>query len=549
MFLTFSKVCQLVEEGVDAIFGPGTTETSGIVSSMALKFEIPHVIYHWKSKPLNFQMMTENTMTLNLYPNSDILAEAFADVLVDYDWKSYTIVYETKESLIRLKDVLQIHNPKSYLITVRQLDNNYGTLLKEIKTRGDTHIILDISAEKIVPFLQEAAKVKMLTDYNSYFITNLDTHTLDLSKLPESLTNITCLRLVDPNSDELINALRVWRQRQFDFNMDEKQVPHEAGLVHNSLQIYFKALENYGSGKRNFPKIKNNCTAPRQSKSTYGFEMAEFMRRQDYDGVTGKVEFNTVEPYKGSRTQFRLETLELSRGEFSKIGIWDTTNKVSNKRELKDPEQQIFETIQNKTFQIVVKIGEPFLMLREVKEGDMALEGNARFKGYVVDLINRIQSVLKFRYELEVVPDGNYGNLNPKTNKWNGLVQHLLEHKADLAVADISITYERKTAVDFTMPFMSLGIGILYTKPPKKPTDLFSFLQPFTVDVWLYTGLAYISISVLVFILSRINCDDWESSHPCNQEPDEVESIWNILNCVWLSMGSIMGQGCDILPK
>lgn len=65
----------------------------------------------------------------------------------------------------------------------------------------------------------------------------------------------------------------------------------------------------------------------------------------------------------------------------------------------------------------------------------------------------------------------------------------------------------------------------------------------------MYTGLSYIALSCVVFLLSRINNDDWESSHPCDQEPEEVESIWNILNCVWLSMGSIMGQGCDILPK
>lgn len=141
------------------------------------------------------------------------------------------------------------------------------------------------------------------------------------------------------------------------------------------------------------------------------------------------------------------------------------------------------------------------------------------------------------------------GSLNPQTKKWNGLVKHLLERKADLAVADLTITYERKTAVDFTMPFMSLGVGILYVTPPKKEANLFSFLDPFTVEVWLYTGLAYVTVSVLVFVLSRINNDDWESAHPCNQEPEEVESIWNILNCVWLAMGSIMGQGCDILPK
>lgn len=50
-------------------------------------------------------------------------------------------------------------------------------------------------------------------------------------------------------------------------------------------------------------------------------------------------------------------------------------------------------------------------------------------------------------------------------------------------------------------------------------------------------------------ILFRMAPDDWENPHPCNQDPEEVENIWNMLNCTWLTMGSIMGQGCDILPK
>ena len=34
--------------------------------------------------------------------------------------------------------------------------------------------------------------------------------------------------------------------------------------------------------------------------------------------------------------------------------------------------------------------------------------------------------------------------------------------KADMAIADLSITYEREKAVDFSNPFMTLGISILY---------------------------------------------------------------------------------------
>jgi glutamate receptor, ionotropic, invertebrate len=172
-------------------------------------------------------MSPKNKMTLNLYPDSDVLAEAFSDVLVDFDWKSYTIVYEKKENLIRVKDILQIHQPNQDFQTdsihVEQLTDNYAIFLKKIRQTGSNNIILDISAENIVPFLQAASTVNMLTEYTNYFITNLDTHTLDFSGIPEIGSNITCLRIVDPYSNELTNALRVWRQRNAGFEMTEKQ--------------------------------------------------------------------------------------------------------------------------------------------------------------------------------------------------------------------------------------------------------------------------------------------------------------------------------------
>lgn len=42
---------------------------------------------------------------------------------------------------------------------------------------------------------------------------------------------------------------------------------------------------------------------------------------------------------------------------------------------------------------------------------------------------------------------------------------------------------------------------------------------------------------------------DWENPHPCDQNPEELENIWDMKNCLWLMLGSTMSQGCDILPK
>ena len=79
----------------------------------------------------------------------------------------------------------------------------------------------------------------------------------------------------------------------------------------------------------------------------------------------------------------------------------------------------------------------------------------------------------------------------------------LQAQKADLVVADITITYEREQGVDFTMPFMNLGVTILYKKPTKKDPNLFSFLSPLSFDVWIYIITAYLAVSLLLFTISR----------------------------------------------
>lgn len=105
------------------------------------------------------------------------------------------------------------------------------------------------------------------------------------------------------------------------------------------------------------------------------------------------------------------------------------------------------------------------------------------------------------------------------------MIKELLDQRADVAIADLTITYNREQVVDFTMPFMNLGISVLYRKPIKQPPNLFSFLSPLSLDVWCYMAVspsrfyiiinpkachsfyqsqtAYLGVSVLLFILAR----------------------------------------------
>lgn len=40
--------------------------------------------------------------------------------------------------------------------------------------------------------------------------------------------------------------------------------------------------------------------------------------------------------------------------------------------------------------------------------------------------------------------------------------KHFILQRADLAVASMTINYARESVIDFTKPFMNLGIGILF---------------------------------------------------------------------------------------
>ena len=118
-----------------------------------------------------------------------------------------------------------------------------------------------------------------------------------------------------------------------------------------------------------------------------------------------------------------------------------------------------------------------------------------------------------------------------------------------MAITDLTITSDRESAVYFTMPFMNLGISILYRKPTKEPPSLFSFMSPFSNQVWLSLGAAYFGVSLSFFILGRISPAEWDNPFPCIQEPDHLENQFSFANAMWFTIGALLQQGSEIAPK
>lgn len=121
--------------------------------------------------------------------------------------------------------------------------------------------------------------------------------------------------------------------------------------------------------------------------------------------------------------------------------------------------------------------------------------------------------------------------------------------KADLAVTSLTINYLREQVIDFTKPFMNLGISILFKRPRRESPGLFSFLNPLAIEIWVYVIAAYVVVSLIMYVLARFSPYEWYNPLPCRPDLNLMENVFTISNSFWFAVGTLMQQGSDINPR
>ena len=73
------------------------------------------------------------------------------------------------------------------------------------------------------------------------------------------------------------------------------------------------------------------------------------------------------------------------------------------------------------------------------------------------------------------------------------LVQGLVTKKIDLVIGDVTITPERTSKIDFTIPFQSSPFIIITRKPTTNDSPLFAMFQPLSFEVWMAIFVSLLS--------------------------------------------------------
>nr|XP_040141318.1 glutamate receptor ionotropic, kainate 4 isoform X3 [Ictidomys tridecemlineatus] len=518
---TAETMCQILPKGVVAVLGPSSSPaSSSIISNICGEKEVPH----FKVAPEEFvKFQFQRFTTLNLHPSNTDISVAVAGILNFFNCTTACLICAKAECLLNLEKLLRQFLISKDTLSVRMLDDTRDPtpLLKEIRDDKTATIIIHANASMSHTILLKEFSLQRM------------------DSLVDDRVNILGFSIFN-QSHAFFQEFAQSLNQSWQENCDH--VPFTGPALSSAL--LFDAVYAVVSAVQELNRSQEIGVKPLSCGSAqiwqHGTSLMNYLRMVELEGLTGHIEFNS----KGQRSNYALKILQFTRNGFRQIGQWHVAEGLSMDSRLYASNSS--DSLFNTTLVVTTILENPYLML---KGNHQEMEGNDRYEGFCVDMLKELAEILRFNYKIRLVGDGVYGV--PEANgTWTGMVGELIARKADLAVAGLTITAEREKVIDFSKPFMTLGISILYRVHMGRRPGYFSFLDPFSPGVWLFMLLAYLAVSCVLFLVARLTPYEWYSPHPCAQgRCNLLVNQYSLGNSLWFPVGGFMQQGSTIAPR
>ncbi|GMS80447.1 hypothetical protein PENTCL1PPCAC_2621, partial [Pristionchus entomophagus] len=454
------SLCSCVSSGAFAVLLPFSSWSSHlIISSLSNKIGL-FALSITPPRPSRLPSVT------SLHPSQSILPQPILALLTQYfnatGNAEVAILYENPADT-EFFQYLLTYPIQAYLVKLPDKgDDDFKPALKHVAIKlGVPQMVIFLSPSRLPSLIRQASFMNMCTAHYHYILASLDATSLplharenDSENLSDAYTcNITTFSLHSPH-DSRVEEIRSILAKEGYGKMPYQGITTELALLWDALTMIIETEDRIGIHGE--PSCDEHV-----DEWEHGEKMIEFAEKLHLLGVSGPLHFD-------SRTGQRVnETIRVwttnSNGRMEQMSDWSVSEgRFILNSSTRGHSTQKKKTLENHTLSVTVYLEEPFVMKRTPKDGEI-LEGNDRYEGYCIDLLKMISNILKFDYILYEVPDRAYG-IREASGKWNGMVGELQSGEADLAVASLTISYSRTAVIDFTVPYMHLGISILFRR-------------------------------------------------------------------------------------
>ncbi|EYC37458.1 hypothetical protein Y032_0789g2364 [Ancylostoma ceylanicum] len=471
-----TEVCKLVEAGAAVVIGPPRREFGQFIEPICRELGVAFIKYHWD--PVMDSVADERNgglSTINLFPTSQF-SMLLDKLLSHWKWDYFTFVYTDKDAPRQLSPILSRIMITPSLLLVND-SSEHGLMKAALAMRGicdwrfcwvkRNKVIIDMSPNNTLRFLDAALKLGMISIHNWFVVTSLDNLDDHLEQYVHNTMRLSLISIWKGYIDPLIDSnhkikemYHRWRQslRQQRITPFVSKCP--VFLSHSEPMPFQRDFAYV------FDAMITSCHLPQSERKARSCEATPFpynnsdlVHMQPVRGLTGLLSFNA----NGERQENELQ-------------IWE-----------------------------------------------LGMDGtalNVTYEGFCVDLLDRLASSLHISYEISIVKDSKYGEpVSANASEWDGMIGEILRGEADMAVGPITVTARRLEVVDFTDPFLhvwtssataTLATALLLTliavlSPSECPTE-FSLLNSvwYLVCILLRAGSGYNCQSAAARFLSAI---------------------------------------------
>ncbi|XP_034657725.1 glutamate receptor 1 [Drosophila subobscura] len=606
-------ICNQFSRGVYSMLGAVSPDSFDTLHSYSNTFQMPFVTPWFPEKVLTPSSGLLD-FAISMRPDYH---QAIIDTIQYYGWQSIIYLYDSHDGLLRLQQIYQELKPGNETFRVQMVKRiaNVTMAIEFLHTLEDLgrfskkRIVLDCPAEMAKEIIvQHVRDIKLGRRTYHYLLSGLvmDNHwPSDVAEF--GAINITGFRIVDTN-----------RRAVRDFHDSRKRlepsggsglgaaganslpaISAQAALMYDAVFVLVEAFNrilrkkpdqfrsnhlqrrSHGGGSSSSSGGTNESSALLDCNTSKGWvtpweqgeKISRVLRKVEIDGLSGEIRFDE----DGRRINYTLHVVEMSvNSTLQQVAEWRDDvgllplHSRSYATSSRSANANAGDYAKNHTYIVTSVLEEPYLMHKQPHYGE-ELVGNDRFEGYCKDLADMLATQLGIRYELRLVQDGNYGSENQYApGGWDGMVGELVRKEADVAIAAMTITAERERVIDFSKPFMTLGISIMIKKPVKQTPGVFSFLNPLSQEIWMSVIFSYLGVSIVLYFVTRFPPYEWRivrrpqpesnaqqppgiiggatHSEPQQQQPQVPGNDFSLLNSFWYSLAAFMQQGCDLTP-
>ncbi|XP_026318857.1 glutamate receptor ionotropic, kainate 3-like [Hyposmocoma kahamanoa] len=530
-----ARICQQAKAGVTVVVGGApagdnaeTARAARLAAEAAARAGVPLLL-------LQPAPLAASWEVLALYPHEDVVAQAGADLCQAKGWRRAVLLHEgsARSAALIAPDEEQLEL-QARRLPPKHDDALLRNTLLVLKKAGATNFIVWCGAECAVRVLDAAQRVGLLGARQSFVVLSLELHTQPLHTFSHGGANITGLMLFDPEADSVRDLTSAWREAEGGVLSEDALPPTAVLLAYDAVKIAARAHLDLRLARNETRAAPGDCDSGRGA--FHADSLLNYLRAQEeWNGISGALSWEA----DGQRRVDRLQVVELQRGGLlAHAGVWTAVDGVAWERPAPaDGPSPSPGLMVNRTFTVLIAMNDPYVMRRDSTD---RLSGNDRYEECLLR-----EEDLTLKKAIEICRAAVVSRIYSENVK--NEMEPVFQDK-HFAITDLTITAERESAVDFTTPFMNLGIGILFRKPKPPEPKVFAFMLPFSTGVWLLLGVAYLGTSLLLYAVGRLCPEEWQNPYPCIEEPVALENQFTLANALWFNLGAVLLQGSEIAP-